>query len=242
MRWVSWEEEADTAGVPPSDVWPEYNLHGDVVGALWARLFDAVPQCQSVCLDERTGHVLAEANTIPCWWDGTDEGLGPGIDSTMTDAFARLDAGEPANALCALAGIVAPAARGRGMAAEVLRQMRRVAAGQGLEAVIAPVRPSWKARYPLVAIAEYATWRRADGLAFDPWMRVHERLGARMGPALPRSLRITGTVTDWERWTGLPLPVTGSYVIPEGLALLAVDRDVDRGEYWEPNVWFVHGG
>lgn len=89
-------------------------------------------------------------------------------------------------------------------------------------------------------IAEYVRWRRADGLAFDPWMRVHERLGARMGPAVSRSLRITGSVADWESWTGLPLPVSGSYVFPDGLALLEVDRDADRGEYFEPNVWYIH--
>ena len=58
--------------------------------------------------------------------------------------------------------------------------------------------------------------------------------------AVPRSLRITGSVADWESWTGLPLPVLGRYVFPEGLAVLEVDRDADRGEYWEPNVWFIH--
>src|SRR5258708_31304265 len=40
----------------------------------------------------------------------------------------------------------------------------------GLGLLIAPVRPSWKDRYPLIPIAEYAAWRRADGLPFDPWM------------------------------------------------------------------------
>jgi GNAT superfamily N-acetyltransferase len=240
VRWATRDERPDLADIPALDVWPEYNLHGDVVGALWPRLSDAVPQFQSVCWDEASGEVWAEAHTVPCWWDGTDQGLGPGIDATMTAAFAGLDAGEPANTLCALAGKVAPAARRRGLAAEVLRQMRRVADAHGLRAVIAPLRPSWKGRYPLFPIAEYVTWRRADGLLFDPWMRVHERLGARMGPPLPRSLRITGSVAEWEQWTELPLPVSGSYVFPEGLAPLEVDRDADRGQYWEPNVWFIH--
>lgn len=53
------------------------NVYGDVVGALWWRLDDAVPQFQSVCWDEQSGDVLPEANTVPCWWDGTDDGLGP---------------------------------------------------------------------------------------------------------------------------------------------------------------------
>jgi GNAT superfamily N-acetyltransferase len=240
MRWVTRDEQPDLPGISGSDVWPEYNVHADIVGALWPRLHADVPQFQSICRDEDSGTVLAEANTVPCRWDGTDDGLGSGIDEMMTDAFARLDRGQTANTLCALAAKVSPAARSRGLAAETLRQMLRLATAHGLTAVIAPVRPSWKARYPTFQIGQYVTWRRADGMLFDPWMRVHQRLGARMGPALPQSLRITGTVAEWEQWIDLPLPVSGSYVFPEGLAPLHVDRDADRGEYWEPNVWFIH--
>jgi hypothetical protein len=56
------------------------------------------------------------------------------------------------------------------------------------------------------------------------------------------SLRITSSVADWEDWTGGPLPVSGSYVFPDGLVPLEVDRDADQGQYWEPNVWFIHHG
>jgi hypothetical protein len=141
MRWVTHDEQLDLPGIPALDVWPEYNLHADVVGALWSRLHTEVPKFQSVCWDEDSGTVLAEANTVPCWWDGTDDGLGSGIDEMMTDAFVRLDRGQTANTLCALAAKVAPAARSRGLAADTLRQMLRVAAAHGLTAVIAPVRP-----------------------------------------------------------------------------------------------------
>jgi hypothetical protein len=110
----------------------------------------------------------------------------------------------------------------------------------GLRRLIAPVRPSWKERYPLAPIERYVTWRREDGQLLDPWMRLHERLGARVATPLPRSMLITGTVADWEEWTGLPLPETGAYVFPAGLAPLAVDRDAGVCTYWEPNVWMVH--
>jgi hypothetical protein len=118
--------------------------------------------------------------------------------------------------------------------------MREVAVRQGLSHLVAPVRPSWKERYPITPIERYVRWRRDDGQLLDPWMRVHERLGARTGPALPRSLLITGTVAEWESWTGMAFPESGEYVFPEGLATLAVDRDEDLGTYWEPNVWMVH--
>jgi hypothetical protein len=102
------------------------------------------------------------------------------------------------------------------------------------------VRPSWKERYPLVAIERYAAWRRGDGRLFDPWLRVHERLGADVLRPEPRSLGITSSVGEWEAWTGLAFPESGEYVFPGGLAPLAVDRDADRGSYWEPNIWMRH--
>jgi hypothetical protein len=71
-------------------------------------------------------------------------------------------------------------------------------------------------------------------------MRTHERLGARVATPLPRSLRITGTVADWESWTDLAYPQSGDYVFPEGLATVHIDRTADRGSYWEPNVWLIH--
>ena len=66
---------------------------------------------------------------------------------------------------------------------------------------------------------------------------MHTQLGARIGPAIPRSLHIAGTVGDWESSTGRRFPETGDYVFPAGLATVHIDRDSDIGEYWEPNIW-----
>jgi hypothetical protein len=51
---------------------------------------------------------------------------------------------------------------------------------------------------------------------------------------------MTGTVADWEKWTGMLFPASGSYVIPDGLTLLEIDRSADTGIYREPNVWMRH--
>jgi hypothetical protein len=81
---------------------------------------------------------------------------------------------------------------------------------------------------------------REDGSAFDPWIRTHLRLGATLGPALPRSLRISGTVGEREAWTKMRFPESGESVFRSGLATVRVDTDRDLGEYWEPNVWLTH--
>jgi hypothetical protein len=118
--------------------------------------------------------------------------------------------------------------------------MVELARAHGLGRLIAPVRPSRKDRYPLTPIERYAAWRRADGLPFDPWMRVHERAGGKILKAEPHSLRITGTVAEWEEWTELAFPESGEYVFPGGLTTLEIDREADEGRYWEPNVWMAH--
>ncbi|MFD7766215.1 hypothetical protein [Streptomyces sp. NPDC059787] len=83
-------------------------------------------------------------------------------------------------------------------------------------------------------------WRREDGTALDLWIRTRQRLGAGILAAAPASQIMTGTVAEWERWTGMVFPESGDYVIPDGLALLHVDRSTDQGVYREPNVWMRH--
>ena len=68
------------------------------------------------------------------------------------------------------------------------------------------------------------TWQRPDGTPLDPWIRVHTGLGGRILKAAPRSLNITGSVSEWESWTQMAFPDSGEYVIPQGLATVPIDR------------------
>ena len=223
-----------------SEVWPEYNVHGETINHYWAQLYDVFPEWQFILYDPEDQTVLAEGNTIPLAWDGTDPDLGPGIDATIAAAFGLRAAGGQPTAVSALAAKIPPRHQGRRLSAVMLTAMAGLARDAGLSHLIAPVRPNRKDRYPTIPIERYARWTRADGTPFDPWVRVHTRLGARIGPAIPRSLHITGTVGQWEAWTGMPFPETGDYVFPAGLTTVHIDRDRDTGEYWEPNIWVIH--
>jgi hypothetical protein len=216
------------------DQFPEYNNHGDVLNRYWGRLTEERPDFQFHLVEGN--EIIARARSVPVRWDGTIGDLPAGIDGAIERGFEE----QGANVLCAMLISVPRAQRRRGMSAEALRAMLEIARRHGLEGLIAPVRPSWKERYPLVPIERYAGWRRGDGLLFDPWMRVHERAGGTVLKAEPHSLRITGTVAEWEEWTEMPFPESGGYVFPGGLATLRIDREQDAGRYWEPNVWMVH--
>jgi hypothetical protein len=235
VRLVTWEERPELAdhGVPSEAVWPEYNQHGDVFDEYWQPMLDAFPAFQFALLEGDV--VVAEGHTAPLTWNGSDTSLPDGIDAALR---ASVEAKRPADTLCAMAAEVSPDARERGVAGEVLRGMAELARRHGLGRFIAPVRPSLKERYPLTPIERYVTWRRDDGRLFDPWMRLHERLGARVSTPLPHSMRITGTVAEWQEWTGLAFPEDGTYVFPHGLAPLEVADGV--GTYFEPNVWIIH--
>ena len=238
MKTVTVAERPDLVGLGwerTRDTLPEYNNHGDVLNMYWGRLTEERPQFQFHLLGEGD-EVLARARSIPVRWDGTIEDLPAGIDGAIARGF---DEGG-ANVLCALVIMVPRDLQSRGLSAAAVKGLRDIADRHGLSSLIAPVRPSWKERYPLVPIERYAAWRRPDGLFFDPWMRVHERLGATILKPEPQSLRITGTVAEWEDWTHMAFPESRDYWFPRGLATVAIDREADSGSYWEPNVWMHH--
>ena len=100
--------------------------------------------------------------------------------------------------------------------------MRAIAAAHGFGGVIVPLRPVLKDRYPLTPIERYIRWQRPDQSPFDPWIRVHTGLGGSILKAAPRSLKITGSVSEWESWTQMAFPETDNYVIPQGLSTVSI--------------------
>jgi len=133
---------------------------------------------------------------------------------------------------------VAEAHRGHHLSAHMLALMRQIARAQGFDHLVAPVRPSWKSRYPLMPIAEYLRWQNADGLPFDPWLRVHVRAGGHVLHPCPRAMTVRGSRQQWTTWTGLDFPGDGNYIIPHGLVPVSIQGTT--GEYIEPGVWVVH--
>jgi GNAT superfamily N-acetyltransferase len=220
--------ERDLRGTLPY-LWPEFMGHDPVVNAFWPRLYELFPDFQLWVVDGRT--TVGYACTVPVHWDGVPEQRG------LDWALSSGQSGD-ATTLCAVVAGLGPQYRGRGISAALLRRMAALATGHGLDSMIAPVRPTWKERYPLVPIERYVLWRREDGFHYDPWLRTHERVGAEILSPAPRSMTISGSREEWEEWTELQFPEDGEYVVPGALATVRFESGA--GTYVEPNVWMRH--
>lgn len=222
-------------------VWPEFMFHDPVADRLWRCLEQDFAAWQfALCDEDADGRVVAVAHTLPLRWEG--ELPDDGWDAVFEKAAADLRAGATPNMLTAIEASIAPEYQGRGVSRAILEQMRALAARAGFDSLVAPVRPTWKARYPLTPMERYVTWvHDHSGAPFDPWLRAHWRLGARIEKIARRSMTIPGTIAQWENWAGMRFPESGEYVVPGALSPVRIDRVRDEGVYVEANVWMRHG-
>jgi GNAT superfamily N-acetyltransferase len=216
------------------DVLAEFMGHGAVALEHWGKLRPELPELQLVLYDDEHDRVVGHARTLPT---RETDGLPGGIDDMLEAWFAADPRPEP-NVLSAMVAVVDKSHHGRGLATLLVVGMRDLARREGYSSLIAPVRPTWKERYPLISIETYAHWTRSDGLPFDPWLRLHARLGAELLEVCPASMRIEGSRDEWESWTGMAFPDDGAYVVPG--ALVPVEFANGHGVYVEPNVWMRH--
>ena len=220
-----------------SKQWPAYTLIGNAGhGVDLDGLLLGLAESQLLLVDEQEA-LAGVGFSVPLQWDGTVDDLPGGWDDAIVASERLQRIGGRLDTVCVLSITVAPHLTGRGLAERLIGAFKERASGMGAHAVIIPVRPSQKSRYPLISMTEYLSWTRADAQSFDRWLRVHLRLGATVLAIAPESMVVTGTIAQWEGWLGMPLPGNGEFVIDGGLVPLLVDRTADQGRYVEPNAW-----
>jgi GNAT superfamily N-acetyltransferase len=219
--------------------WPEFMYHDPVLNRLFGRVIDEYAELQFYAWDDEREEVVGAGNAIPAAWDGDAASLPDrGVDAVVEAGFA--DGAPRPTVLCALQIVIDPESRGRGLSRRMIERMGEIGRDHGLGTLIAPVRPSLKHRYPLAPMERYLEWRRPDGTHLDPWLRTHERLGAEIAKVARQSMRVPGTIAEWEEWAEMEFPETSAYVVPGALVPVEIDRERDEGLYVEPNVWMVH--
>jgi GNAT superfamily N-acetyltransferase len=219
-----------------SESWPAFILADPVAERLWGSLFETFAEYQYVLCDDKD-RPLAAGHAIPLAWDGTVADLPAGFDGALEQGFRDYEQGRIPTTLCGLSIVIAPGQQGHGLSEQLARAMKELATTNGLHELIIPIRPTLKSRYPLVPMERYSQWQRPDGSLFDPWLRIHQRLGAEILAIAPQSMVIEGSVAQWEEWTAMRFPESGSYPVAGALVPITIDCARDRGRYEEPNVW-----
>jgi GNAT superfamily N-acetyltransferase len=216
-------------------------LHDPLADRYWSDLYRKFPRFQFAMVEESTGTVVGQGNSVPLAWEGNLDDLPEeGWDWAFEKAMLDHDADRTPRIQCAIQIVIAPEYQGRGLSGQMVQAMLSIGAAHGLGRLIAPVRPSLKSQHPLTDIDDYVEWIREDGLPFDPWLRVHARLGGRIVKVCHQAMWITGTVAQWETWAGLRFSESGSYLVPGALVPVTINVEEDLGVYVEPNVWMVH--
>ena len=218
------------------EAWPAFMLESPISSERWHLLYERFGGFQFWLVDEATDAILAEGNSLPAQLDPADL-PGRGWEHVMEHATSGKE--EP-TVVSAIQVLIDHTLHGRGLSRLMLGEMRRIAATAGFADLVAPVRPSLKSRYPLTPMERYVAWTTNDGLPFDPWLRVHVRAGARIIRICHESMLIPGTVGDWQDWTGMRFPETGTYIVQGALEPIRIDIESDLGTYIEPNVWVHH--
>lgn len=222
-----------------SELWPEFMFHDPVSNSNWYKLFELFPDLQLSLINN--DEVIGIANCISYFWNRSFEDLPErgwdwvfekGIDDKLNDIKA--------NTLNGLQIAVNKRHQGKGISSLLLKEMISIAHEDGFKYVTIPVRPSFKSKYPLIPIDNYIKWKREDGLPFDPWLRVHVRLGGKIIKPCHKAMYIPGTIDEWEDWTDMNFFESGNYVIKGALKPVTINIEKDIGEYIEPNVWVLH--
>jgi GNAT superfamily N-acetyltransferase len=229
---------------PFLDVWPEYMRHDET-----ARLYFGRPNLDAnlktafaVVESTRADVAVGRAFAVPFGFDSADRDQMPdsGWDGVIRWGHEDRVLGRARTVLSALEITLLPTHRGQGASAFVLRALADHARELGFQELFAPVRPTMKHLEPFTPIGEYVHRVRADGLPFDPWLRVHVRVGGQIVKVAPASMVVVGTIADWTQWTGVTFRSSNQQAVPGALVPVHISLEHDHGVYVEPNVWVRH--
>ena len=214
--------------------WPSFILHWHCPA--WSNLFSTFMDYQILFLNDKDD-LLAFGHTIPIYWKEDLREIPDDLKTLIEMGVISNQKGIKPNVLLALAAVVPEKYKGKGLSSVIVKEMKNIAIKKGLKYLIVPVRPTLKSRYPLIPIENYAKWKREDGLFFDPWLRVHQKLGGKIFKTAKLSMIIEGNVKEWEEWTGTKIFESGHYLFEGVLNPVEISCEKDMGIYFDPCIW-----
>lgn len=204
---------------------------------LYSELLTKYSDYQLCLVDEATNYPVAVANCVPVQCSGPDD-LPPEGWDWLVETASRSNCSQ--NMLGALAISVPAIHRSKGYARRMIQALLELAEEKGLHGLVAPVRPSSKARHPWEAIDDYVTWTDTRGRIYDPWLRSHVSAGGRVIGPCKRSMVVDEPLPFWENWAGHTFDRSGAYTLDGALVPIEIDIERRVGRYEEPNVWVAY--
>jgi len=217
-----------------SEPWPVFLSEDSSVKKYWQRLYQVYPEYQ--LLFRINSEYIVVANSAPIYWNGKVDDLPSGFDEAIETI---IEENEKPNTLCGLAVVISKKHLGKGISFKIINNLKKLAKSYGYSSLILPVRPTLKSQYPTISMDNYTNWEK-DNLPFDPWLRVHVKIGGEILKVANPSMIVRGTVSDWQRWTGMHFGESNEYIIQGALNPVNIDLENDLGEYIEPNIWVLH--
>lgn len=220
-------------------IWPTFMQQDPVSAVYYGRMPTVFPQYQHVMLAP-DGEVVARVNAVPFAWRGVENLPVRGWDAILETAFSEHAQGIEPTAVSLIEARVSKPLLGRGLSGVLIAGARTKMRSLGHQHLVGPVRPTSKALEPNTPMTEYVQRTPEDGLPYDPWLRVHVRLGGIIGAVCPLAMTIPGTLEQWREWTGLPFDRSGPLELDFALVPVQVSVEHDHAVYVEPNVWVHH--
>lgn len=204
----------------------------------WEELFRRFAEFQFLFVSN--GDLLGICHTLPLFWSGESHCLPDTIEAVIIDAIGCLEINKPANTLAALAIIVSDRCDKLGLTSEILSTVKNLVSENNLQALIVPVRPALKSEYPLIPFEQYIHWKRKDGGAFDPLLRLHWEMGASMLGIASQAITVEGSVEKWKNWTTMDFSESGEYIVDGAQRPVIIDHATNCGTYSDPSLWMLH--
>jgi len=213
-------------------VWPTFNQFAEGSIAV-----DYDPRFHLVVEKIDDGSLVATIDGIEMQWDGDSKTLPV---RGWTEIVEKGISGENIGGewVAALGTSVLPEYQQFGLSKKLLEEMVRKVKNLGYKGLVAPVRPIYRWRMLDVSLDQYVNARTSSGEHFDPWIRIHERIGGKIIGVCPGSAVFTAPVLDWSDWSQMKLPKGGQIIVPNAINYLEIENGI--GTLREDSVWVLH--
>ena len=217
-----------------SEPWPVFLNEDPFVKKYWRQIYKVYPEYQ--LLFKIDSEYVGVGNSAPIYWNGNIDDLPSGFDEAIKTI---IEENKKPNTLCGLAAVISKEHLGKRISFTIINNFKKLTKSHGYSNLILPIRPTLKSQYPTIPMNNYINWEK-NNLPFDPWLRVHIKIGGEILKVANPSMIVRGTVSDWQKWTGMYFGESNRYIVQGALNPINIDLENNLGEYIEPNVWVLH--